>query len=100
MFYTGMKVSAQEMYRLGLVEACLPAQELMPFAMEIARDMASKSPIALRLAKEAARLTEVMPVRDAYRYEQGNTVALSKTEDAKEAQRAFLEKRAPNYVGR
>ena len=100
MFYTGMKVSAQEMYRLGLVEACLPAQELMPFAMEIARDLASKSPIALRLAKEAARLTEVMPVRDAYRYEQGNTVALSKTEDAKEAQRAFLEKRAPNYVGR
>jgi enoyl-CoA hydratase len=100
MFYTGMKVTAQEMYRLGLVEACLPADQLMPYAMEIAREMASKSPIALRLAKEAARLTEVMPTRDAYRYEQGNTVALSKTEDAKEAQRAFLEKRQPVYVGR
>jgi len=100
MFYTGMKVSAQELYRLGLVEACLPADQLMPYAMEIAREMASKSPIALRLAKEAARLTEVMPPRDAYRYEQGNTVALSKTEDAREAQRAFLEKRDPVYVGR
>ena len=100
MFYTGMKVTAQELYRLGLVEACLPADQLMPYAMEIAREMASKSPIALRLAKEAARMTEVMPTRDAYRYEQGNTVALSKTEDAKEAQRAFLEKRAPVYVGR
>jgi enoyl-CoA hydratase len=100
MFYTGMKVSAQELYRLGLVEACLPADQLMPYAMEIAREMASKSPIALRLAKEAARMTEVMPTRDAYRYEQGNTLALSKTEDAKEAQRAFLEKRAPVYVGR
>ena len=100
MFFTGMKVSAQELYRLGLVEACLPADQLMPFAMEIAREMASKSPIALRLAKEAARLTQVMPMRDAYRYEQGNTVALSKTEDSKEAQRAFLEKRAPVYVGR
>lgn len=100
MFYTGMKVSAQELYRLGLVEACLPADQLMPFAMEIARDMASKSPIALRLAKEAARMTELMPTRDAYRYEQGNTVALSKTEDALEAQMAFLEKRAPVYVGR
>jgi enoyl-CoA hydratase len=100
MFFTGMKVSAQELYRLGLVEACLPADQLMPYAMDIAREMASKSPIALRLAKEAARLTEVMPVRDAYRYEQGNTVALSKTEDAKEAQRAFLEKRSPVYVGR
>lgn len=100
MFYTGMKVSAQELYRLGLVEACLPADQLMPYCMEIAREMASKSPIALRLAKEAARMTEVMPARDAYRYEQSNTVALSKTEDAKEAQRAFLEKRAPVYVGR
>lgn len=100
MFYTGMKVSAQELYRLGLVEACLPADQLMPFTMEIARDMASKSPIALRLAKEAARMTELMPTRDAYRYEQGNTVALSRTEDALEAQMAFLEKRAPVYVGR
>lgn len=100
MFYTGMKVSAQELYRLGLVEACLPANELMPYAMEIARDMASKSPIALKLAKEAARMTALMPTRDAYRYEQGNTAALSRTEDAREAQRAFLEKRAPVYVGR
>lgn len=99
MFYTGMKVSGQELYRLGLVEACLPAAELMPFAMELAREIASKSPIALRLAKEAARMTQVMPSRDAYRYEQGNTVALSKTADAREAQQAFLEKRAPVYTG-
>ena len=100
MFYTGMKVSAQELYRLGLVEACLPPNELMPYAMEIAREMASKSPIALKLAKEAARMTALMPTRDAYRYEQGNTAALSRTEDAREAQRAFLEKREPVYVGR
>ncbi|HEX5390811.1 MAG TPA: enoyl-CoA hydratase/isomerase family protein [Burkholderiaceae bacterium] len=100
MFYTGMKVSAQELYRLGLVEACLPPNELMPYAMEIARDMASKSPIALKLAKEAARMTALMPTRDAYRYEQGNTAALSRTEDAREAQLAFLEKREPVYVGR
>lgn len=100
MFYTGMKVSAQELYRLGLVEACLPPDQLMPYAMEIARDMASKSPIALKLAKEAARMTALMPTRDAYRYEQGNTAALSRTEDAREAQLAFLEKREPVYVGR
>jgi len=100
MFYTGMQISAQEMYRLGLVEACLPPDELMPYAMNIAHDIASKSPMAVRLAKEAARMTEVMPLRDAYRYEQSNTVALSKTEDAREAQMAFLEKRKPVYKGR
>jgi enoyl-CoA hydratase len=100
MFYTGMKVDAQELYRLGLVEACLPPEQLMPYAMDIAREIAGKSPIALRLAKEAARMTEVMPLREAYRYEQSNTVFLSKTEDAREAQLAFLEKRAPVYKGR
>jgi enoyl-CoA hydratase len=100
MFYTGMKVSGEELYRLGLVEACLPPEELMPYTMDIAREIASKSPIALRLAKEAARMTENMPLREAYRYEQSNTVFLSKTEDAREAQLAFLEKRAPVYKGR
>ena len=100
MFYTGMKVSGEELYRLGLVEACLPPEELMPCTMDIAREIASKSPIALRLAKEAARMTENMPLREAYRYEQSNTVYLSKTEDAREAQLAFLEKRAPVYKGR
>lgn len=100
MFYSGYQVSAEELYRLGLIEACLPPEELMPYAMEMAAEIASKSPIALRLAKEAARMTEVMPLREAYRYEQSNTVALSKTEDAKEAQMAFLEKRTPVYKGR
>ena len=100
LFYTGYQINAAEMYRLGLVEACLPAAELLPYAMAIAHDIASKSPIAVKLAKEAARMTEVMPLRDAYRYEQSNTFALSKTEDAKEAQLAFLEKRKPVYKGR
>ncbi|MDD0838202.1 enoyl-CoA hydratase/isomerase family protein [Curvibacter sp. HBC61] len=100
MFYTGMPMPARELYRLGLVEACLPAEQLMPYVMDIAREIAAKSPIAMRLAKEAARLTLSMPTREAYRYEQGNTVALSKTADAREAQQAFLEKRAPVYQGR
>jgi enoyl-CoA hydratase len=100
MIYTGMRVDAAELYRLGLIEACLPRDALMPYAMDIAREIASKSPIALSYAKEAARLTTLLPQRDGYRYEQNITVALSRTEDAAEAQLAFLEKRAPQFKGR
>ena len=100
MMLTGLRVYGPELYRLGVVEACTAPEALMDEAMTLAREIASKSPIAVRLAKEAARMTLTMPPRDAYRYEQSNTVALSKTEDSKEAQRAFFEKRKPVFTGR
>lgn len=100
MFFTGMKVSADELYRLGLIEASLPPDELMPYVMELAQEIAHKAPIALRYAKEAAQVTSSMPPREGYRFEQNITVALSATDDAAEAQRAFLEKRDPVYRGR
>lgn len=100
MFFTGMKIDADEMYRLGLVEASLPPEDLMPFVMDIAADIASKAPIALSYAKQAAQVTAVMPRREGYRFEQNMTVALGKTEDTKEALLAFKEKRKPVYKGR
>lgn len=100
MFFTGHRVSAQELYRLGVIEACVPREQLMEEAMKIAREIASKSPLAMRYAKDDANTVEEMSVRDAYRYEQNITVALSKTEDAREAQLAFIEKRKPQFKGR
>ena len=100
MFFTGMKVTAEELYRLGLIEASLPPEELMPWTMALAHEIAEKAPIALRYAKEAAQVTSAMPPREGYRYEQNLTVALSRTEDTAEAQRAFAEKRKPIYKGR
>ncbi|QHJ00524.1 enoyl-CoA hydratase/isomerase family protein [Xylophilus rhododendri] len=97
MFFTGMKVTAQELYRLGLVEACVPAAELMPQALAIAREIAAKSPTGLHYAKEAMRLTAVMPEREGYRHEQNMTHALSRTADSQELRAAFLEKRAPRF---
>ena len=41
-----------------------------------------------------------MPLRDGYRYEQSQTAALAETEDTREAQRAFVEKRKPKFTGR
>jgi len=100
MFFTGMQISADELYRLGLIEASLPPEELMPYVMALAHEIAGKAPIALRRAKEAAQVTIAMPPREGYRFEQNITVALSRTEDTAEAQRAFAEKRAPVYKGR
>ncbi len=58
------------------------------------------SPLAMRCAKEDANTVEEMSIRDAYRYEQNITIALSQTEDARVAQAAFIEKRNPVFKGR
>ena len=100
MFFTGQRLSAQDLLRRNVVEEVLPADDLLPHAMALAREIATKAPLALIYAKRAANMVDLMPQRDAYRFEQEFTMALSKTEDAKEARAAFLEKRAPVYKGR
>jgi enoyl-CoA hydratase len=100
MILTGYRVSAAELYRYGVVEAALPQDELMPYCMDIARNIAAKSPIALAYAKEAISMVENLSLRDGYRWEQNNTTRLSKTEDALEARTAVMEKRAPVFKGR
>ena len=99
MMLTGYRVPAEEAYRRGIIEACLPHEELLPWAMDMARTIASKSPLATRFAKDSMRTIENMTLRDGYIYEQGNTAKLSTSDDAKEAVRAFVEKRAPVFVG-
>jgi enoyl-CoA hydratase len=100
MYLTGRRVPAAEMYRLGTIENCVARDKLMETAMELAREIASKSPFAVRNIKRTLNTIEEMPVRDAYRYEQTVTVELSHSEDAKEAQRAFIEKRKPVFKGK
>jgi len=100
MMLTGYRVPAAELYRLGIIEAALPTEELLPAAIEVAQTIASKSPLSLLLAKQTLNVIEELSLRDGYRYEQDMTAAIAKTEDAKEAQRAFAEKRAPVFKGR
>jgi enoyl-CoA hydratase/carnithine racemase len=100
MALTGMRVDGQELYRLGVVEACTAPEDLMPTALELARTIASKSPVSTRMGKHTLNVIEDMSLRDGYRYEQDMTAAIAKTEDAKEAQLAFKEKRAPLFKGR
>jgi enoyl-CoA hydratase len=100
MFYTGWRVPAAELYRTGVIECSVPLEQLMPEAMKLATEIASKSPLAMRYAKQSMNVTMHMPPRDGYRFEQGMTVALSKSDDAKEARDAFFEKRKPEWKGR
>jgi enoyl-CoA hydratase/carnithine racemase len=97
MMLTGYRVSGPELYRLGIVEACVPAAQLMECAMAIARDIAGKSPAAIKLAKRTLNTIEDMSLRDGYRYEQYMTAEVGEHPDAKEATAAFLEKRKPVF---
>ena len=100
MALTGYRVSGAELYRLGVVEACTSNEDLLPTAMEFAREIAGKSPLAVRMTKQTLNAIEDMSLRDGYRYEQDMTARIAQTEDAKEAQLAFREKRQPRFVGR
>lgn len=93
MVLTGYRVPAEELWRRGLIEACVPRERLMDEAMAMARNIASKSPMALKLAKRALNTVETMGLKDGYRFEQNLTVEMTQHEDSKEAMRAFLEKR-------
>jgi enoyl-CoA hydratase len=100
LIYTARRIPGPELHRMGVVSACVPQDSLLTTALGIAREIASKSPLAVRAAKRSFNVTENLSLRDAYRFEQTQTVALASTEDTKEAQRAFAEKRKPIFTGR
>jgi enoyl-CoA hydratase len=100
MFFTGEVAPASELYRLGAVRAVVPRDELLPTARALAVQLAAKSPIALRLAKESMNRVEYLPLMDAYRTEQDYTARLQGFEDATEARQAYLDKREPDWKWR
>jgi len=97
MALTGYRVPGPELYRLGVVEACVPQDRLLDEARQIAATIAEKSPAAVRLAKHSMNTIEDMSLRDGYRFEQNMTVQLSTHADSIEAMAAFREKRKPNF---
>lgn len=100
MLLTGDRIGAPELHRLGVLQACVPPEAVMPHALDLARRIATKSPAAVRTIKRSFLPVENLPVHEGLRFEQALTVALSRTADAREAQAAFLEKRAPVFGGR
>src|SRR3546814_1464360 len=97
--WSGYRVPGAELFRLGVVEACVPPDRLMETAKSLARDIASKSPVAIRLANQALNTIEEMSIRDGYRYEQKMTVELGGHPESKEAMLVFSAQRAPRIAG-
>lgn len=100
MFFTAAPISAAEAYRVGLVDQLESPDDLMPAAHRLARTIAAKSPLGLRLGKESLNAIEPLGLDEAVLVERGYAERLLHTDDAREAARAVAEKRAPVFRGR
>jgi len=97
MLFTGRPVSAADMYRLGAVEEVVPDGQALPVAQQLAAEIASKSPLAIRMAKESMVRIEGDEVERQYRTEWDYTNRLGHLNDSREAMSAYLEKREPEW---
>jgi enoyl-CoA hydratase/carnithine racemase len=98
----GMKVSAQRAYEIGLVNKVVPDDQVMSAVREMARELCELPPLSVQLTVEAARrlvITHLIPMSTLIG-EYQEVEVLGKTEDSREAFRAFLEKRKPVFKGR
>jgi enoyl-CoA hydratase len=97
---TGRMIDAAEALERGLVQHIYPAAELMPKTMELAQQMAAKSPVALYYAKESTNRALHGDIGGNLVHEADLYSLMFSTEDAKEGLRAFVEKRNPTFVGK
>jgi enoyl-CoA hydratase/carnithine racemase len=93
-------LTAAEALEAGLINAVVPAGELMATAGKWAETICDRGPLAVRAAKEAILRGLTMPLADGLRLEAFLSGTLRGTEDAVEGPKAFAEKRKPNFQAR
>jgi enoyl-CoA hydratase len=96
---TGDRVAANEAHRLGVVDRVVPKMELMTVALDLARRLAERAPIALALAKRAVREGLQGDLATGLDLEAALFGLTAASEDAREGTRAFLDKRPPRFRG-
>jgi enoyl-CoA hydratase/carnithine racemase len=97
---SGEMISAQEAYRIGLVNEIVPAANLIPRAEAILKQIAANAPIAVKFALEATNKGLDTSQSEGFALEASYFGICAATEDKKEGTSAFLEKRAPQFNGR
>jgi enoyl-CoA hydratase len=97
---TGEMFDAREAMRIGLVNRIVPTELYLAEAKKLAAIIASKPPVAVRLAKQSVLKSFEMPLEDGLEFERKNFYMLFSSEDQKEGMRAFLEKRKPQWKGK
>lgn len=96
----GEPVSAAQALAMGLVNRVVPPGQVMPVALDLARRVSLGAPVALEKTKEVMVRTSGLPFEEAFAIETQCTKENAAMADAREGPRAFMEKRAPVFVGR
>jgi enoyl-CoA hydratase len=97
---TGRTIDAHAAEAMGLVSRVVPAEETLGAALELARIIASKAPVAVLAAKEAVKLADELPLSAGLHHERRAFFALFASHDQGEGMSAFVEKRRPEWKGR
>lgn len=100
MILTGRPINAAEALQLGLVNKVVANEVLLDEAKALAEEIAKKSPIAVRLAKEAILKVFDTSITEGLEFERKNFYMLFSSEDQKEGMKAFIEKRPAAFTGR
>jgi enoyl-CoA hydratase len=100
MILTGKRIGAEEARTLGLVSRVVPREAYLEEAKKVANEIASKSPVAIRLAKMAVNKAFEMGLTQGIDFEREVFYLLFASEDKNEGMKAFLEKRKPEFKGK
>jgi enoyl-CoA hydratase len=100
MILTGNPITAREAFARGLVSRIVPSEIYLEEAKRLAHEIASKSPLALSLAKECVLKADESTLREGVEFERHNFYLMMSSEDKQEGMKAFLEKRKPSYTGK